>query len=67
MWGASTTSDDIERRLNALYDRAASFIQDAGMSWTEFWSITTDRLDRYADACNRRAERLRAEAERERR
>lgn len=56
-----------EARLDALYDRAASFIGDGGMTWAEFWATPTERLDRYADACNRRVERQRQEAEQKQR
>jgi hypothetical protein len=53
----------IEVRRRRLYDDAASFILDAGMTWGEFWSTPRCQLDEYRAACNRRVERQRRESE----
>ncbi len=40
-------------------------MQDGGLSWDEYWHTPRPRLTRYAEACNRRAEKQQREAERE--
>lgn len=55
---------DIEARVMRLYRDAAAYINDAGMTWTEYWNLPTSRLARYARACDERNERIRSEQER---
>lgn len=52
-----------EARLDRLYDDAAAFVE-AGMPWEVYWHTPRVKLDRYAEACQRRSERQRREAER---